>query len=378
MKRLLAIILSAVLLLSLAACGKTTLTDAQKETLLQKAQADIEQTQFKGAVCATLYSDEILTAASGKANKDEDIDNASDVAYRYASITKQFTAAAIMKLYEQNKLDLQDTIDKYFPDYAHGKEITIHELLCMRSGLVDYINDPDTLDQNGDPQGRKDVEIAFAVSPDKSAEENRAAIEAWIFSQPLRFEPNSKFEYCSSGYMLLGEIVEQVAGESFSDFAQKNFFDPLGMTTAGFLGSYDKEDVIVAKAYNRAGDMEWTEYPGAWFAAGDLICSPRDMTKWSNALMNGKVVNDASWQLMTTVYSDEDPAMPYGYGLMIDNQDGRKIVRHTGHFPSYCSMMLMVPEEGYTCTTVSNHSNENAPILCGQITKDFKEIKYGK
>lgn len=378
MKQLLSLLLSAVLLLSLTACGKASLTDQQKETLLQEANADIDKTQFQGAVCATLYGDEILDTASGKANKDENIGNASDIAYRCASITKQFTAAAIMKLYEQKKLDLQDTIDKYFPDCAHGKEITIHELLCMRSGLVDYINDPDTLDKNGDPQGRKDVEIEFDVSPDKSAKENRAAIEAWIFSQPLRFEPDSNFEYCSSGYLLLGEIVEQVAGESLSDFAQKNFFDPLGMTTAGFLGSYSKENVIVAKAYNRSGDMEWTEYPGAWFGAGDLICSPRDMTKWADALMNGKVVNDASWKLMTTVYSDENPAMPYGYGLMIDVEGGRKIVRHTGHFPSYCSMMLMVPEEGYTCTTVSNHSDENAPFLCGQITQAFKEIKYGK
>lgn len=377
MKQLLSLILSAVLLLSLAACGKSTLSDAQKEELLEQAQADIEKTQFQGAVCATLYGDEILTTSAGKANKDEDIDNAPDVAYRYASITKQFTAAAIMKLYEQKKLDLQDTIDKYFPDYAHGSEITIHELLCMRSGLVDYINDNDDLDNNGDPQGRKDVEIEFQVSPDKSAEENRAAIEKWIFSQPLRFEPDSDFEYCSSGYLLLGEIVEQVAGEKFSDFAQKNFFDPLGMTTAGFLGSYDKDDVIVAKAYNRAGDMEWTEYPGAWFAAGDLICSPRDMCQWADALMNGKVVNENSWKLMTTVYSNEDPDMPYGYGLMINNAEGRKIVWHTGHFPSYCSMMVMVPEEGYTCTTISNHSNENAAILCGQITQDFKEIKYG-
>ena len=378
MKKLLSIILSLVLLLSLAACGKSSLSDAQKDELLNQAQEDIEKTQLQGAVYATLYGEEILSTAACKANKDEDIDNSANIAYRYASITKQFTAAAIMKLYEEDKLDLQDTIDKYFPDYEHGKEITIHELLCMRSGLVDYINDNDDLDSNGNPQGRTDDEIEFEVSPDKSAKENRAAIEEWIFSQPLRFEPDSDFEYCSSGYLLLGEIIEQVSGEAFSDFAQKNFFDPLEMTTTGFLGSYDKDDVIVAKAYHRAGDMEWTEYPGAWFAAGDLICSPRDMCKWADALMNGKVVNDDSWKLMTTVYSDEDANMPYGYGLMTNTEAGRKVVWHTGHFPSYCSMMVMVPEEGYTCTTVSNHSDENAPNLCAQITQDFKEIKYGK
>lgn len=378
MKRFLSIVLSVILLLSLAACGHTALTDKQKEELLNETKSDIVATQFRGAVCATLDGAEILSAAEGKANKDEDIDNAADIAYRYASITKQFTAAAIMKLYEQDKLDLHDTIDKYFPDYEHGKEITIHELLCMRSGLVDYINDYDNIDSNGDPQGRKDDDIEFEVSPDKSSEENRAAIEEWIFSQPLRFEPDSDFEYCSSGYMLLGEIVEQASGESFSDFAQENFFNPLKMTTAGFLGSYDKDDVIVAKAYHRSGDMEWTEYPGAWFAAGDLICSPRDMTKWADALMNGKAVSDDSWKLMTTVYSDEAPDMPYGYGLIINKESGKRFIWHTGHFPSYCSVILMVPEEGYTCTTVSNHSDENAPSLCMQITQDYKEVRDGE
>ena len=378
MKQLLSLILSAVLLLSLAACGKRTLSDAQKEELLQMAQEDMDSTLFLGAVCATLDGDEILSAASGKANKDEDIDNTADVAYRYASITKQFTAAAILLLYEQKRLDLQDTIDKYFPDYTHSKEITVHELLCMRSGLEDYINDNDNLDSNCEPQGRKDVEIEFAVSPDKSAKENRAAIQSWIFAQPLRFEPDTRSEYCSSGYMLLAEIVEQVSGQTFSDFAQEHFFDPLGMTTAGFLGSYDKDDVTVAKAYHRSGNMEWTEYPGAWFGAGDLICSPRDMTKWADALMNGRVVSKDSWKLMTTDYSGDASEMPYGYGLMITNDGGKTMIWHTGHFPSYCSMMLMIPDEGFTCTTVSNHSCETAMPLCSQLSLDAKEIIYGQ
>ncbi len=378
MKRVISVILSIVLLLSLTACGKSTLSDTQKEKLLQKAQADIDQALFHGAVYATLYDKEILNTAAGKANKDEDIDNSADIAYRYASITKQFTAAAIMKLYEQDKLSLQDTIDKYFPEYEHGKEITVHELLCMRSGLEDYINDNDDTDSNGDAQSRTDSDIEFEVSPDKSSRENRVAIEEWIFSQPLRFEPGSNFEYCSSGYMLLGEIVEQVSGESFSDFARENFFEPLGMTTAGFCGSYDKDGVTVAKAYHRSGGMEWADYPGAWFAAGDLICSPRDMSKWANALMSGKVVSQESWKLMTTVYSNEDPKRPYGYGLMINSTGGRTFVMHTGNFPSYCSMMLMIPEEGYTCTTVSNHAEEIAVSLCNKITQDFKEVRYGE
>ena len=376
MKRTISLILSAVMLLSLAACGKTTLSDEQKETLRQETQTAIDQSLFKGAVYATVGGEEVLSIGSGKANKDEDIDNSVDIAYQYASVSKQFTAAAIMLLYEQGKLDLHDTIDKYFPDYKYGKEITIHDLLCMRSGLTDLFNNYDVRD-DGAPVMISDTDIEFDVSPDKSSKENRAAIEEWIFSQPLRFEPGSDFEYCSSGYMLLGEIVEQASGETFGDFAEKNFFDPLGMTTAGFSDSYDRENVV-AKAYHRGEGMDWTECPGARFGSGDLICSPRDMVKWADALMNGKVVSKDSWKLMTTVYSTEDPTMPYGYGLLISRDAGRTIIRHTGHFPSYYSILVMVPEESYICTAASNHSNETTKGLCMQITRSFGEIKYGK
>ena len=102
------------------------------------------------------------------------------------------------------------------------------------------------------------------------------------------------------------------------------------------------------------------------------------MSKWANALMNGKVVSQESWKLMTTVYSKENPKMPYGYGLIINSTGGRTFVMHTGNFPSYCSAMLMIPEEGYTCTTVSNHAEEIAASLCYKITQDFKEVRYGE
>ena len=363
-------------MLTLAACAKTTLSDEQKETLRQEAQTAIDQSLFKGAVYATAGGEEILSIGSSKANKDEDIDNSADIAYQYASVSKQFTATAIMLLYEQGKLDLHDTIDKYFPDCKYGKEITIHDLLCMRSGLTDLFNNYDVRD-DGAPVMISDTDIGFEVSPDKSSKENRAAIEEWIFSQPLRFEPGSDFEYCSSGYMLLGEIVEQASGETFGDFAEKNFFDPLEMTTAGFSDSYDRENVV-AKAYHRGEGMDWTECPGSRFGSGDLICSPRDMVKWADALMNGKVVSKDSWKLMTTVYSNEDPDMPYGYGLLIRSSGGRTLIGHTGHFPSYYSMVLMVPEENYICTAASNHSNETTEGLCLQITRSFSKIKYGK
>jgi len=375
MKRTISLLLSLVLLLSLAACGRMTLSDEQKETLRQEAQTSIDQTLFKGAVYATVGGEEVLSIGSGKADKDADIDNSADIAYQYASVSKQFTAAAIMLLYEQGKLDLHNAIDKYFPEYDHGKEITIHDLLCMRSGLIDLFNNYDVRD-DGAPVMISDNDIEFEVSPDKSSKENRTAIEEWIFSQPLRFEPGSDFEYCSSGYMLLGEIVEQASGTAYEDFLRENIFEPLGMTSAGF--SHSPGSATVAKAYHRGEGMDWTECPGARFGSGDIVCSPRDMVKWADALMHGRVVSKDSWKLMTTVYSSEDPDMPYGYGLLVNSSGGRTIIGHTGHFPSYYSILVMIPEEEYICSAVSNHSNVTTEGLGSQITKSFKEIKYGK
>lgn len=375
MKRIISLMLSAVLLISLSACTKTTLTDEQKDKLRQEAQSSIDQTLFKGAVFATVGGEEVLSIGSGKADKDENIDNSADISYQYASVSKQFTAAAIMMLYEQGKLDLHDTIDRYFPDYKYGRDITIHDLLCMRSGLIDLFNDYDVRD-DGAPVMITDADTGFDVSPDKSSKENRAAIEEWLFSQPLRFDPGSDFEYCSSGYLLLGEIVEQESGAAYEDYLRENIFEPIGMTSAGF--SHSPGSAVVAKAYHRGEDMDWTECPGARFGSGDLVCSPRDMAKWADALMNGRVVSKDSWKLMTTVYSSEDPDMPYGYGLLINSSDGRTIIRHTGHFPSYYSILVMIPEEEYICTAASNHSSETTEGLGLQITNSYREIKYGK
>ena len=374
MKKIVSLILTVIIALSLASCGlgKKTLTSEQKVSLQTETERMMDESLIKGVAYAAVNGEEIISAAKGKADKDKDIDNSADVAYRYASVSKQFTAAAIMLLYERGFLDLNDTIDKYFPDYQYGKEISIHMLLCMRSGIVDYVNDYDT--DNGEGTVRPDTDIEFDVSPDKTALENRREIEKWIFSQPLRFTPDSSFEYNSSSYMLLGEIVEQVSGKNYEDFLREEFFEPLGMDTAGFGDSYDNEDTVLAKEYSRGEEGEWTMCPGARFGAGDLVCSTKDLAKWLDALMNGRVVSQKSWELMTTVYSDENPDMPYGYGLMVSGRGNDKIVWHTGHFPSFYSVAIMVPKDGFVCTTVSNHACENTPTLGLRITKMFKEL----
>ena len=373
MKRSLAILLSVILLMSLVSCG-TAQKEAEESTEAQDkpdytalCQEELDSTLMQGAVYATVNGEEVLSLAKGKADKTAGIDNSADVVYQFASVTKQFTAAAILLLYEDGKLDLQDTVDRYFPDCPGGSEITVHMLLCMRSGLTDYVN-------MGSDGSYTDLTVPFDISADKTSAENRKTIKDWIFSQELIFEPDSQYSYSNSNYLLLGEIIEQISGMTYREYLTEKFFRPLGMTSAGFFDAYDNDDYVVAKAYKRGGDMEWTEYPGVRFGCGDLMCSPKDMAKWATALMNGEVLSDSSWKLMTTAYSPEEG---YGYGLAVGTTEyGIDVYCHSGRFTSYFSMVVMVPEAGYAGVTASNHSDEAAVNLCAKLAKLYYENVY--
>ncbi len=210
--------------------------------------------------------------------------------YHVASVTKQFTAAAILKLCEEKKMSLDDTLSKYFPDYKSGADITIHELLSMQSGIPDFSR---RYDKSGN-EIQSDAQISIdGVAEDNSAQKNRDAIKKWLFSQNLLFEQGERYSYSNANYFLLGEIIEQASKMTYFDYLQTSFFEPLGMTTAGFDENYDVSGAAVAKGYNDIGLVsELYGYPGVSFGSGDMMASPKDMYKWSVALHSGKVLGN--------------------------------------------------------------------------------------
>lgn len=381
MKKVLSVFLIlAVCILPLCACAKADpekLSEAQLSYIQTESDKRIRQMDFQGAVYTSYQGEEIYSKATGKANKKEAIDNSVDIVYHFASVTKQFTAAAVLMLYDEGKLDLKDTLGKYFPDYACGKDITIHELMCMRSGIPDYVN---INDESGvAAEMYSDVEIPFDIDADNCAEDNRKIIEEWIFAQPLLFTPGERYDYSSSNYLLLGEIVEQLTDEGYHAFVKSRIFDPLKMTSAGFVDDYSVEGVTVAKGYHSEG-IEWADISGVRFAAWDMMCSPRDMAKWGEALISGELLSEESLKLMTTDYSTKDDPVQYCYALeTADTEKSGKVYYHSGHFPSFYSMLLIIPEKKLVNVTVSNHSSENAPTLsarlCETVLKAIEE-KY--
>ena len=172
--------------------------------------------------------------------------------FRIGSITKQFTAAAILKLEERGKLDVNDKLSKYIPDFPRGDEVALHHLLTHTSGIPNYTEKPGFMLLVTNPIAIEDLIKSFK-------------------NDPYDFDPGTKWIYDNSGYVLLGYIVEKVSGETYEAFLRENFFQSLGMTNTGIYGSdLTKTHEALGYSYqdgkfNRAvkGDMSWLGGAGA-------------------------------------------------------------------------------------------------------------------
>ena len=159
----------------------------------------------------------------GSANREAGTLADPETKFRIGSVTKQFTAAAILKLQETGKLSVDDKLNKYFPDFPRGDEVTLHHLLTHTSGMQSYTSKP-----------------AFALRVMQPIEVSALIKE--IQDYDFDFDPGEKWAYCNSGYLILGRIVEIVSGQSYGDYLQETLFQPLGMTHTGV---YDHERRIL-------------------------------------------------------------------------------------------------------------------------------------
>ncbi len=190
----------------------------------------------------------------------------------------------------------------------------------------------------------------YGFSYDNTMEENRQAALAWLFEQPLNFEPGTRYEYSNSNYFLLAQIVEQVAGMPYEDFVRQRIFEPLGMNRSGFIHELWHEDDV---ALPPAADAENFEAPiasGVLQGAADLVTTAGDIDKWLTALRQKTLLSEESYAEMTQDYSPDDGK--YGYGLMLHMPNG---VGHTGMLSAYTSLAYTRPDKGYNFFAVSNN-----------------------
>lgn|GEM_PF-1121790 len=263
-----------------------------------------------------------------------------DTLFPIGSISKQFCAAAIMILRDQGKLSVDDTLEEYFPDYTAGKDITLKNLLQMRSGIPDHLNYANSLFNSG------------AISVDNTAAENKAAILQKLFEQPLRFKPDKTYEYSNSNFLLLSEIVEQVSGMPYSDFIRENIFIPLGMDHSGFYEDLvESEDLAPIRISDYTPLEPYTR--GITHGCGDLVSCAKDLDKWMTSLHSYTILSKESVSEMST------PVSGYGYGIGAD-KDG--CLSHTGAIAAYMSFNYINPAIGYHLFTSSTFTDYNKAL----------------
>ena len=276
----------------------------------------------------------------GMADREKRIPATPATRFRIGSVTKQFTAAAILRLAEEGKLSLDDPLAKYFPTYPGGDKITLRHLLTHTSGLHNYTAHPDFM-----------MRVVHPVSP--------AVLVAYFQDDPPDFPPGEQFKYSNSGYVLLGQIVEKVSGLSLGDYLQKQFFGPLGLQNTGTWHNAAPPD-DAAKGYSfREGqiapaidwDMSWAE------GAGDLYSTVGDLWRWTEALYGGRVLSPESLRTMTTevtVPRKDTLTMRYGMGVYRCEVEWLPAIGHDGAVNGYMSSVMWFPEEKMTLCVLSN------------------------
>ncbi|MEM5567000.1 serine hydrolase [Psychroserpens sp. AS72] len=301
----------------------------------------------------------IYSKAFGDANLELDIKAAPKHVFEIGSITKQFTAVAILMLEEQGKLSVNDEITKFIPDYpTQGKTITVHHLLNHTSGIKSYTNMPSFMEL-----ARTDMTPTELIDKFKN--------------EPMEFDPGTQFNYNNSGYILLGQIIEVVSGQTYADFIQTHIFDKVGMTNS-YYGS------MINLIPNRASGYSQTEtgYRNADYlsltlpyAAGSIMSTTDDLLKWQNAINANTLIKKSTLEKAingSTLSTGE--AIPYGYGWLKGDINGSRTVEHSGGIFGYSTNGIFLPEENVYVVGLSNCDCGNV----GAITTNVAAMVIGK
>jgi CubicO group peptidase (beta-lactamase class C family) len=288
----------------------------------------------------------VLRKAYGMASLELGVPMRPEHVFRIGSITKQFTAAAILILAQQGKLGLQDPITRHLPDYPmHSQTITIEHLLTHTSGIRSY---------TGMPSFWKTMAI----------DEDLTGMIATFKDEPLEFDPGSKWRYNNSGYFLLGAIIEKVSGQGYAEFLQKNVFAPLGMTHT-FYG--DNEPIVPnrVQGYRRDGErLVNAAYLSMKkpYAAGSLLSNVDDLALWDASLYTEKLLTVESKRRAFTAYRLSDGrSTHYGLGWGIGEKDGRPTISHGGGINGFLTQAIRIPDARVFVALLTNREFEPGP-----------------
>ncbi|MBD3182945.1 serine hydrolase [Candidatus Poribacteria bacterium] len=314
------------------------------ETMLENELK--EATEGKTPAVAILIAQDgglIYKKAFGYANMEEKITADTDTIFRIGSITKQFVAAAILKMQEEGKSSVEDKLSKFIPDFPRGDEVTIYHLLTHTSGIHSFTSNPE-----------------FFKNMDKkiTPEEMVNAIKSYSYD----FDPGEKWLYNNSGYFILGYIVEKISGKTLGEYLDEKFFKPLDMERTG-IHSWDLDLENEARGYsNKEGKLQpadkWDMSQAG--GAGAMYSTIDDMYRWNEAIFNGEILSEESLNAAFTPARLKDDSeanamgAKYGYGWMISDARGLKNIHHGGGFDGFNAYIKRIPEHNFTVVVLTN------------------------
>ncbi|MFW0716313.1 serine hydrolase domain-containing protein [Pedobacter sp. N23S346] len=296
----------------------------------------------------------VYQKAFGNANIELGIKMVPQNVFQLGSMTKQFTAIAILMLVEQGKIDLQKPISVYIPDYPMGDKITVHHLLTHTSGIKDFTK---------------------MTSLNQIAQQNLSPKQMVDFfkNEAVDFNPAEKFEYNNSGYVILGYIIELVSGDTYENYINKNIFEKIGMKHSRYASD---AAIIKNRAYGyqqkTSGYVNKTAISFSIpFSSGALMSTIDDMLLWQNALNKDELLKSVTIKKAFTKYKlNNGEAFTYGYGWHLKDIDGIATREHGGSIFGFKTMGVYIPDQDIYVLGLSN-CDCNSPT---QVVKDIAKL----
>jgi CubicO group peptidase (beta-lactamase class C family) len=346
-----------------------TVSVVNHDLKLQLMQNYIAAHPLNGALLVAVDDQILLSEAYGIKNKEKELNNTIDTEFLIGSMTKFFTAAAILKLEEEGKIDLSSPISTYlnekhavwgsnFPSFAH--DITIQQLLSHSSGLEDKSKLPGFVKFNLDVHEQEEVIQFFS-------------------DYPLKFLPGSQYDYSGSGYTLLGVIIEEVTGEKYESYLKKVFFEPLQMTSTAilpfrFLGSILEQYPNLSIGYmedDRKRNLSEVEDVNlsSFFAEGTAISTTNDLFLWLRALFRGDILNPEGVKKMTTPYFETRTKHLFtGFGVYVNTEKNRPIqIISSGAIGGYEGILSYEPRSKSLIIILSNVMNDKTGVMARDL-----------
>jgi D-alanyl-D-alanine carboxypeptidase len=339
---------------ALVAQAVDSLEPALKSRVDRIATQVLGQTGVPSASVAVIKGGKLVYAhAYGQARLAPSTPATAEMRYSIGSISKQFTAAAILLLQEEGKLSIEDTVGKYVPGLTRGDEVTIRQILSHTSGYQDYWPED------------------YVMTPMLHPETAQQILDTWA-KKPLDFEPGTQWQYSNTNFVIAGAIVEKVSGQKLMEFLGQHIFHPLGMKS---VWNSDEAKLTQADAtpYYRHGlgplRVAPKEGRGWMFAAGELAMTAHDLALWDQSMIAQTVLKPESYkQMFTEVKLKDGKGTHYGLGVEVIDRNGHRSIEHSGEVSGFVSDNEVFVDDGVAVAVLTNQDAIGAASTIARLT----------